>query len=55
ENNTISDEKDYKSIIPVISSKVLAIFNTIFNFVEQNDGQDNFDKDSLKLMKKVKK
>ncbi|CAB4485122.1 unnamed protein product [Rhizophagus irregularis] len=45
ENNTMSDDEgDNKDIISVTSSEALIAFDTIFNYVEQNDSQDIFDK-----------
>lgn len=55
ENNTMSDDEDDKNIISVTSSEVLIAFDTIFNYVEQNDSQDIFDKSALKVMKKIRK
>ena len=39
----------------VTSSEVLAAFDMIFNYLEQNDIQDIFNKNILKTMKKVRK
>ncbi|GES79076.1 CENP-B homolog protein 2-like [Rhizophagus clarus] len=55
ENNTMSDDEGDKDIISVTSSEALIAFDTIFNYVEQNDSQDIFDKSALKVMKKIRK
>ncbi|CAB5377764.1 unnamed protein product [Rhizophagus irregularis] len=55
ENNTMSDNEGDKDIISVTSSEALIAFDTIFNYVEQNDSQDIFDKSALKVMKKIRK
>ncbi|CAB5384565.1 unnamed protein product [Rhizophagus irregularis] len=55
ENNTMSDDEGDKDIISVTSSEALIAFDTIFNYVEQKDSQDIFDKSALKVMKKIRK
>ncbi|GES78741.1 tigger transposable element-derived protein 6-like [Rhizophagus clarus] len=55
ENNTMSDDEGDKDIISVTSSEALIAFDTIFNYVKQNDSQDIFDKSALKVMKKIRK
>ncbi|CAB4424857.1 unnamed protein product [Rhizophagus irregularis] len=44
-----------KDIISVTSSETLIAFDTIFNYVEQNDSQNIFDKSALKVIKKIRK
>ncbi|CAB4413589.1 unnamed protein product [Rhizophagus irregularis] len=46
ENNTMSDDEGDKDIISVTSSKALIAFDTIFNYVEQNDNLFVTDKGS---------
>ncbi|CAB5102216.1 unnamed protein product [Rhizophagus irregularis] len=47
ENNSISDNKSDSEITLVSSSEVLAAFNKIFIYLEQNNSQDIIDKSAL--------
>ncbi|CAG8505369.1 5879_t:CDS:2 [Funneliformis caledonium] len=48
ENNTISSDEGKKIIISVTSSEALGAFDTIFDYLEQDDNQDIIDKIHLK-------
>jgi hypothetical protein len=55
ENSIMSDNEDNKNIISVTNSEALTALDTIFNYVKQNDSQNIFDKNTLKVMKKIRK
>ncbi|CAB4388692.1 unnamed protein product [Rhizophagus irregularis] len=55
ENNSISDDESDSEITLVSSSEVLAAFDKIFIYLEQNNSQDIIDKSALKAMKKARK
>ncbi|PKY41633.1 hypothetical protein RhiirA4_455253, partial [Rhizophagus irregularis] len=55
ENNSISDDESDSEITLVSSSEVLAAFDKIFIYLEQNNSQDIIDKSALKAMKRARK
>ncbi|CAB5368373.1 unnamed protein product [Rhizophagus irregularis] len=55
ENNSISDDDSDSEITLVSSSEVLAAFDKIFIYLEQNNSQDIINKSALKAMKKARK
>ncbi|CAB5141992.1 unnamed protein product [Rhizophagus irregularis] len=55
ENNSISDDESDREITSVSSSEVLAAFDKIFIYLEQNKSQDIIDKGAFKAMKKARR
>jgi len=55
ENNPISDDERDENIISVTSSDALVAFDTIFDYLEQDENQNIIDKNTLKAMKNVRK
>ncbi|CAG8696237.1 5621_t:CDS:2, partial [Funneliformis mosseae] len=55
ENNPISDDKRDENIISVMSSDALVAFDTIFDYLKQDKNQNIIDKNTLKVMKNVRK
>ncbi|CAB5093256.1 unnamed protein product [Rhizophagus irregularis] len=55
ENNSISDDESDREITSVSSSEVLATFDKIFIYLEQNKSQDIIDKGAFKAIKKARR
>jgi hypothetical protein len=55
ENNSISDDESDRKIILVSSSEILAAFNKIFIYLEQNKNQNIINKSAFKAMKKARR
>ncbi|GBB97721.1 hypothetical protein RclHR1_03050010 [Rhizophagus clarus] len=55
EYNSISDDESDREITLVSSSEVLAAFDKIFIYLEQNNNQDIIDKSAFKTMKKARR
>ncbi|GES77977.1 CENP-B homolog protein 2-like [Rhizophagus clarus] len=55
ENNSISDNESDREITLISSSEVLAAFDKIFIYLEQNNNQNIIDKSAFKAMKKARR
>ncbi|GBC05708.1 hypothetical protein RclHR1_06390008 [Rhizophagus clarus] len=55
ENNSISDDESDREITLISSSEVLAAFDKIFIYLEQNNNQNIIDKSAFKAMKKARR
>ncbi|GES91210.1 hypothetical protein RCL_jg25174.t1 [Rhizophagus clarus] len=55
ENNSISDDESDRKITLISSSEVLAAFDKIFIYLEQNNNQNIIDKSAFKAMKKARR
>ncbi|GBB84277.1 hypothetical protein RclHR1_01090016 [Rhizophagus clarus] len=55
ENNSISDDESDREIALISSSEVLAAFDKIFIYLEQNNNQNIIDKSAFKAMKKARR